>query len=117
MPTYTAQFHTKAEWATLDIRAETPQKALQKAIKTKRYTLEFESYGDDQPVEYITIRDEKDNDLAEWQSDELRLEKAASALLDIAEQILDDEDSIKSFSEGFLGHIRAVVAKAKGGTP
>ena len=31
MPTYSAEFHTDAEWALLDIKATTPEKALAKA--------------------------------------------------------------------------------------
>jgi hypothetical protein len=72
MPTYTAEFHTDAEWALLEIKAATPEKALKKARAIEPDDLNFEYYGDRHPVNYITIRDADSNDLTEWQDDDLR---------------------------------------------
>jgi hypothetical protein len=115
MPTYTAEFHTDAEWALLDIKAATPEKALEKARAVDPDTLDFQSYGDRQPVNYITIRDKDCNDLAEWQDDQLRLEKSGADLLHCLEQILAVEDCVKQLPEAFLNHVRIIVARAKGG--
>jgi hypothetical protein len=114
MPAYTAEFHTNAEWAMLDIIAPTPEAALKKACAVDRDTLNFEPYGDRQPVNYITIRDKKCNDLVEWQDDKLRLEKAAPDLLKAlkkARLLL----SRHLLGRGPLREIDAVIAKAEGG--
>lgn len=122
MPTYTAEFHTDAEWALLDIQAATPAKALKKARAIDPATLDFEPYGDRQPVNYITIRDQDGNDRAEWQADDLRLELAAADLLEaleLCEDVLADlarlDDGTPSISA--LNLARAAIAKAKGGAP
>jgi hypothetical protein len=118
MPTYTAEFHTDAEWALLDIKAATPEKALQKARAIDPDTLDFEPYGDRQPVNYITIRDDECNDLAEWQDDKLRLELAARELLEALEFCLQEMKSV-SVNRKFLFEAekkaRAAITKARGG--
>jgi hypothetical protein len=120
MPTYTAEFHTDAEWALLDIKAPTPDKALAKARSIDPDTLDFEAYGELLPVNYITIRNKDCNDLAEWQSDDLRLQKAAPDMLEaleLCEDVLSDlarsDDGTPSVSA--LNMARAAIAKAKGG--
>src|SRR3984893_5797246 len=112
-PIYTAEFHTDAEWALLEIKAATPEKALKKARTVDPDTLDFAPYDDRHPVNYITIRDEDCNDLAEWQSDDLRLQLAARALLNAAEKV------IASWERGDLAaavrELDNAIANAKGG--
>jgi predicted glycosyltransferase len=112
-PIYTAEFHTDAEWALLEIKAATPEKALKKARTVDPDTLDFAPYGERHPVNYITIRDEDCNDLAEWQSDDLRLQLAARALLDAAEKV------IASWERGDLAaavrELDNAIANVKGG--
>ena len=82
MPTYEAILCADAEFAVEEIQAATPEKALKKALKLRKDDfLDWRSYEGKRPVSYITIRDEKGQDLAEWQSSSLRLEKAAPDLL------------------------------------
>ena len=71
-------------------------------------------------MNYITIRDKSCNDLAEWQSDNLRLEKAAPDMLEaleLCEEVLSDlarsDDGTPSVSA--LNMARAAITKAKGG--
>ena len=120
MPTYTAEFRTDAGLALLQIRATTPQKALAKARKLDPDTIDFTPYGDLLPVNYIAIRDKASNDLAEWQSDALRLQKAALDMLealelceDVLSELARSDDGTPSVSA--LDISRAAIAKAKGG--
>ena len=117
MPTYTAEFHTDAEWALLDIKAATPEKALAKARAVDPLTLDFQPYDDLQPVNYITIRDKDCNDLVEWQDDDLRLQKAAPELLEALEyffNIMHDYESSrkKGYVRHAMGMARAALAAA-----
>ena len=43
---YTAEFHTDAEWALLEIKAATPERALKKALDVDPHTLDFSPYED-----------------------------------------------------------------------
>jgi hypothetical protein len=115
MPTYTTEFHTDAEWAMLDIKAPTPEKALAKARRIDPDTLDFEPYGDRQPVNYITIRNKDGNDLAEWQDDELRLEKAMPEILEVAENIIGLWEEDISIPYEMLDKLKRAIAKSKGG--
>ncbi len=124
MSIYTAEFHTNAEWALLDIRAATPEKALIKARMVDPEMLEFEPYGDRQPMNYITVRDKSGNDLAEWQAGELRLQKAAPQLLEALEELLECQKfgvnalarQVQRKGEA-IAQARIAIAKAKGGAP
>lgn len=120
MPTYTAEFHTDAEWALLDIKAATPEKALTKARAVEPDTLDFQPYDERQPVNYITIRDQDCNDLAEWQADELRVQLAAQEMLEALELCEDVLSELSRLDDGTpsvsaLNMARAAIAKAKGG--
>ena len=122
MPTYDAEFHTAAEWALLEIKAATPEKALAKARAIDPITLDFAPYDDWQPVNYITIRDADGNDLAEWLSDEIRISRVASKLLDVLEKFLaqnmgDPEDLLEGDDplRKIYAKARAAVAELKGG--
>jgi hypothetical protein len=122
MPTYTAEFHTDAEWALLDIKAATPEKALQKARAVDPDTLDFQSYGDRQPVNYITIRDQNSNDLAEWQDDDLRVQLAAREMLEALELCENVLSTLAELDRGALSVsalkiARSAIAKAKDGAP
>ena len=135
MPTYTAEFHTDAEWALLDIKAATPEKALAKARAVDPLTLDFQPYDDLQPVNYIAIRDKDCNDLAEWQHDDLWLQKAAPQMLSFIRQIaemtmdgepindghdtyydfeMENDDAVSTLHQ-LIEKARDLEAKAKGG--
>jgi len=113
MPTYTAEFHTDAQWASLEIKAATPEKALKKARAVDPGTLDFYPYDDWQPVNYITIRDKDYTDLAFWQDDDLRIQLGARDLLSAAEKV------IASWKTGDLAaavrELENTIANAKGG--
>jgi hypothetical protein len=120
MPTYTAEFHTNAEWATLEIKAPTPQEALTKACAVEHHTLDFQPYDDWQPINYITIRDEDCNDLAEWQDDDLRIEHAAREMLKALESCENVLSILAELDHGALSisalkKARSAIAKAKDG--
>lgn len=117
MPTYTAEFHTDAEWALLDIKAASPEKALKKARAVEPDTLDFEPYGERQPVNYITIRDKDCNDLAEWQDYDLRLEKTGPEILELAERIISLFEEDISLPHAMMDKLKAAIAKVKGGAP
>ena len=120
MPTYTAEFHTDAEWALLDIKAATPEKALKKARAADPDTLYFQPYDDRQPVNYITIRDKDCNDLTEWQDDDLRVQLAAQEMLEALEFVrMTFADIDASKRKGYYTEcpkvVATAIAKAKGG--
>jgi hypothetical protein len=121
MPTYKAYFRSDAEWAWLEIEADTPQQALDQACTVDTHTLLFEGYDDYQPVNHIIIRDSDHEDLAEWRDEELRLRRAAPQMFEALEELLE----CQKFGIDALAHqvqrkgnaiekARAAIAKAKG---
>lgn len=112
MPTYTAEFHTDAEWASLEIKAPTPETALAKARALDFETLIFERYEDVHPVNCINVRDADYNNLAEWQDDELRLRLASPALLEAAEKVIARWES--GDLAAAVRELNAAVDQAKG---
>ena len=83
MMTYTAYFHTDGEYASYELEADTPERAL--ALAHQLYDedpseLAFERY-DDMPVNEIEIAGPDGSRLALWRAEDLWLELAARDLL------------------------------------
>jgi hypothetical protein len=116
MTTYTAYFHTDADYAARKFVADTPEQALEKA---RRFhdgdpsRLMFESYNDVMPVNEITIHDAGCNKLAVWFDDDMHLRLAARDLLDAAELVVARWER-GDLAEAVRG-LSAAIAKAKGG--
>ena len=88
MKTYTAYFYTDAEYASTEIEADTPQRALTAARKLdeeQNGDLYFEHYDEGFPVNHIEILDEDRNELAHWRDADLLLRMAAPELLNALE--------------------------------
>ena len=87
MPTYTAHYCTDAEHAFSNVEADTPEQALRLARELWERdpdALTFEPYTSMMPLTDITIDGPDGGGLAGWQSDDLRVQLAARALLDAA---------------------------------
>jgi hypothetical protein len=117
MPNYTANFRTEAAIASHEIKARTPEQALQRARKiweTNPDQLVFESYDASQPVvEEIEIEsDEEGTELAVWRSDDLRLRQAAPELLYALMNALDVMETQNVGNGGSQALARAAIAKA-----
>jgi hypothetical protein len=126
MTTYTAHFHTDAEWAARDFEAETPEQALTLARQfydNHFSELYFESYGGGMPVNEIVIHHDDGEECATWQDDDLCLHLAARDLLHALEQAVAALNTIPRFPVPSLlscsYRIATVcdraIAKAKGG--
>jgi hypothetical protein len=118
MNTYTVHFRTDAEFATFDLKAKTPQRALARAHKLYKDNpseLWFEPYDGGQPVNEIEVCDTDGNEAATWQDDDLRLRLAAPDLLAAAEKV------VARWEQGDLAEavreLDAAIEAAKGGVP
>jgi hypothetical protein len=84
MTTYTATYHTPTSYAEHDLDAATAAEALSKAralVKAAPLAFDWQSYDADAgDLEEIEITDDAGDDVAVWQSDDLRLQLAASEL-------------------------------------
>jgi hypothetical protein len=116
MTTYTVHFRNYAAWASHDVKAKTPERALTRARKLlteDRLDLLFEAYDITSDVNEIVVSDENDNDLAFWYDDDLTLRLAAHDLLDAAELV------VARWEQGDLAEavrdLSAAILKAKGG--
>jgi hypothetical protein len=127
MKTYTATFHTDAEFATRDFEAETPEQAL--ALAQKLYADELHTDGPsrlwfepyiDMTVNEIAVCDADGNELAAWYDDDMRLRLAAHDLLEalrFCDMTLADLEASKrkGYIQEEIRLPRAALAKAKGG--
>jgi hypothetical protein len=116
MTTYTAYFHTDADYAVREFAADTPQQALKKAqrfLRQRQPNLSFEPYDDSFPVNEITVYDADYNKLVVWYDDDMRLRLAARDLLEAAELV------VARWERGDLAEavreLSAAIVKAKGG--
>jgi hypothetical protein len=116
MNTFQVYLRSDIAWTRKDIKAATPDQAIELAqlLSKKDPTLLDEHYEVcDCPVNEIEVLDEHGDQLAEWQSDDLRLKLAAQNLLDAAELV------VARWSQGNLAdavrQLDAAVAKARGG--
>jgi hypothetical protein len=131
MPTYTAYFRTDADYATQEFKASTPKQALRKARKFldgHAEDLLFDDYDSGMPVNEIAIHDQDCSEVAVWYDDGLRLQLAASDLLDALEAQTEAAQAvIDNWAEGDLAaavrtldasiaDARAAIAKAKPAT-
>ena len=126
MTTYRAYFHTDADFATFEVKADTPEQAL--ALARQLYDddpsdLMFEPYDGGMPVNEVSIHDADYNKLAVWYDDSLRVRLAAGDLLDALTHLVE-RDRAEAASCGFtddemswLEDARRAIAKAKGGAP
>ncbi|MGA2222882.1 MAG: hypothetical protein ABSH41_00380 [Syntrophobacteraceae bacterium] len=99
MTKYTAHFITAAQLAAHDFKADSPEKALDLALKLWErdpHALKFESRGLC-PLEAIHIagQEENEEELAVWHSDKVRLRWAADNLLDALKNALTVLASVK----------------------
>jgi hypothetical protein len=126
MTTYTAYFHTDADYAARKFVADTPEQALEKARRFYDHDpsdLTFESYNDVMPVNEITIHDADCTKLAVWFDDDMRLRLAARDLLNALEQAVAALNEAPRFAMPGLStdsyRIASIcdkaIAKAKGG--
>ena len=127
MTTYTAYFHTDAEWASHEFEADTPEQALALArqfCNEDSSRLCFESYDGGMPVNEITISDAEGYEYTAWIDADLRLHLAARDLLEALEQGLTALNSAPRFSVPSLdtdsyeiaATCEKAIAKAKGGS-
>jgi hypothetical protein len=90
MNTYTVYFRSDAEYASHDIEAKTPQRALslaQKLYREERSILFFDPY-EGMDVNEIEVVDADGDEVAIWMSDDMRLRFAAQDLLDAAQKVV-----------------------------
>jgi hypothetical protein len=116
MTTYTVHFRNYAAWASHDVKAKTPEKALalaRKFVDEDSLDLLFEAYDITSDVNEIVVSDDSGNDLAFWYDDDLTLRLAAQDLLDAAELV------VARWEQGDLAEavreLSAAIVKAKGG--
>ena len=113
--TYRAEFFTVADWAARDFAAATPAKALQKARRfydENLGVLDFQSYDNGAELERIEIHDDERGTVAEWESEDYRLRRAAGALRDaLAAETEAAQAVIDHWERGDLaGAVRALAA-------
>jgi hypothetical protein len=116
MTTFTVQFRNSTAWASHDIKAKTPQKALalaRKFVDDDSLDLWFEAYDITSDVNEIVVSNEAGNELAFWCDEDTSLRLAAHDLLEAAEEV------VARWEQGDLAEavrkLSAAIAKAKGG--
>ncbi len=124
MTNYTVYFRNSTGWATHDIEADTPEKALALArrhVDEDSLDLWFESYDPTSDVNEIVVCDVAGNELAFWHDKDTCLRLAAQDLLDALEELVA-RDRAEAAESGFtddemtwLEDARRAIAKAKGG--
>jgi hypothetical protein len=96
MTTYTAYFYTDGAYASTEIEASNPQKALEKAIAINELRagnnlifngLFFHRYDEAQPVNHIEILDEDRNEFAHWYDADMHLRITAPQMLSLLKRI------------------------------
>jgi hypothetical protein len=126
MNSYTAEFQTDANYATLEIEAATPQEALAEALKVLesdklQAEMYFTPYDAGMLVNAIFIFNDQHDECAHWNDEQLRVRLAASDLLDALEELVkrDQEEAREcGFTDDemtWLEDARRAIAKAKGG--
>ena len=122
LQTYTAVFLSDADYATTEIQAETPEAALEAACDNYD-DLEFSPYDTgEHDVNEILIRNEDDEEVARWRSEELTLRFAAKEVLQSLERALValntaprfEIPALQSDSYAIAAECGQVIAKAKG---
>jgi len=88
MTEYNAHYRTDAEYGVYHFEADSPEHALQLARELyddNPFAIEFDAYDGPLPVEEIEISGDEGDQLAVWQSDDMRLRLAARQLLEALE--------------------------------
>ena len=116
MNTFQVYLRSDIAWCRKDIETATPSQAVEFARHLSEQDpaqLDEHYEACDCPVNEVEVLDQHGNQLAEWQSDDLRLRLAAQDLLDAAELV------VARWSQGDLAdavrQLDAEIAKAKGG--
>lgn len=84
MTEYTAHYRTECDYAVYHVEADSPEQALQLASELYENTphaLQFDPYDGPFSLEEIEISGPEGDQLAVWQSDDLRLRLAARRVL------------------------------------
>ncbi len=117
MTEYNAHFHTERAYALYHFEADSPEQALQLArelYESEYCPLEFDNFEGDLPLDEIVISSDTEDQLAGWESDDLRLRLAAPELLKVleyCERVLRDHEQYDS-EEGSAESEAAVMARA-----
>lgn len=101
MPQYTACFRTAAECAFHSLEADSPEHALELALELWRrdpHVLSFERYVALQPLDRLEISgpEEPGQYFTFWQSDDVRLRKAADKLIEALKNAVEVLASVKA---------------------
>jgi hypothetical protein len=123
MTEYYAHYRTDSEYALFEFEADTPEQALQLARELYEHEhcpLQFDPYQGPLPLDEIDISGPEGDQLAVWQSDDMRLRLSAQELFNALvccervlrdhEQYDDEGDSAESEAAVMA---RAAIAKAK----
>ena len=93
MNTYLVNFHNDRQWASRDFDAETPEQALDLALRfAMENLLELDLYDYDAcntPINEIEVSDGGGDPLVTWYDEDMSLRLAARDLLSAAEKVLD----------------------------
>ena len=117
MTEYNAHFHTERAYAHYQFEADSPEQALQLArelYESEYCPLQFDNFEGDLPLDEIVISSDTEDQLAVWESDDLRLRLAAPALLaalEYCERVLRDHEQYDD-GEGSAESEAAVMARA-----
>ena len=123
MTEYNAHYRTQGQYALCDFEAETPEAALRLArelYETAPHVLQFDPYDGPLPLDEIEISTDEEDQLAVWQSDDLRLRLAARELLEAlerCERVLRDYEQYDPEGDSAESEAarmaRAAIAKTK----
>jgi len=123
MTEYNAHFRTEGDYGLYHFEADSPEQALQLArelYERNPFAIEFDPYDGPLPLDEIEISGDEGDQLAVWQSDDLRLRLAAPELLkalEYCERVLRDheqyDDGEGSAESEAAVMARAAIAKAK----
>jgi hypothetical protein len=106
MTTYIVKFSTEAEHGSCDIDADTPQQALQlarKALENDPDAIDWEHYCGRQGLTDITILDESEGVLLEWNDPDESVRRAAPELLEALQQAVTALNTAPRFNVPGLG--------------
>src|SRR5208282_4446447 len=103
MTTYIVQFSTDAETGSCDIKADTPEEALQlarKAWEDDPDAIDWEHYCERQGLTDITIMDESEGIVLAWKDPDEILRHAAPELLEALELCEDALSGLARLDDG-----------------
>jgi hypothetical protein len=106
MTEYNAHYRTDAEYALYHFEADSPEHALQLARELYDHNhcaLQFDNYEGPLPLDEIEISGDEGDQLAVWQSDDMRLRLAARQLLEALEAARVALNKVPRFKVPSLG--------------